>query len=148
MIVITVARKPITGTVVDNIQQWGTGGLNIGECRIASNPGEYDIRHYTNEGCFTSVGKEKKSKFQVKPQPSGRFPANVIFEHNPECVDNCPVRQLDVQSGILTSGGKAGKQYLWKKNHGAVTLGRTNAVTSPVYADSGGASRFFKQVKE
>jgi len=53
MIVITVARKPLIGSVVDNIVQWGTGGLNIGQSQI---------------GCFD-------------PSLPGRWPSNVILDH-------------------------------------------------------------------
>ena len=32
---IVMARKPFTGTVVDNVLEWGTGGINIDASRIA-----------------------------------------------------------------------------------------------------------------
>ncbi len=31
---IVMARKPLVGTVADNVLQFGTGGINIGDCRI------------------------------------------------------------------------------------------------------------------
>jgi site-specific DNA-methyltransferase (adenine-specific) len=34
MIVITVARKPLEGTVAGNVQEYGVGGLNIDATRI------------------------------------------------------------------------------------------------------------------
>jgi len=201
MIVITVARKPISGAVTENVIQWGTGVLNIDACRISCNSGEYDIRHYTNEDCFTSPGKEKKSKFQVKPQPSGRWPANVILEHNPECqsagvaeirpleeyrpnpvnvqadgniqfskkppgyqkisytndngmetieqwecVGGCPVRELNRQSGNRPGMpvGTGPKEY----GGGGGFDGMLNRQPHPGFGDSGGASRFFKQVQK
>src|SRR5690606_15016987 len=33
---IVVARKPLIGTVAENVQQYGTGALNIDGCRIAT----------------------------------------------------------------------------------------------------------------
>lgn len=33
---IVLARKPLQGTVAQNVQQWGTGGLNIDGCRVPS----------------------------------------------------------------------------------------------------------------
>ena len=74
----TLARKPFKSTVADNVLKYGTGGINIDGCRVEAKEGEYDIRHYTNEDCFQNL-KPKESKFQVKPQPNGRFPANVIL---------------------------------------------------------------------
>ena len=78
---IIVARKPYKGSCVDNILKYGVGGLNIDECRVPSRPGEYDIRHYTQEDCFQNL-KPKQSHYQVEPQPEGRFPANVIFTYD------------------------------------------------------------------
>jgi hypothetical protein len=40
MELICVARKPIPGTVAANVQEWGTGGINIGACRIGTGHGE------------------------------------------------------------------------------------------------------------
>ena len=34
---ITVARKPLIGTVVANVLEYGTGALNIDGCRVATN---------------------------------------------------------------------------------------------------------------
>jgi hypothetical protein len=31
---IVVARKPLEGTVAENVLKWGTGGMNIDECRV------------------------------------------------------------------------------------------------------------------
>lgn len=34
MEIVTVARKPFKGTVAANVLKWGTGGINIEECRV------------------------------------------------------------------------------------------------------------------
>ena len=61
---------------------------------------------------------------------------------------NCVCKMLDEQSGILQSGGKFGKCYEWKKNHGAVTtFSEVGMHTAPCISDKGGASRFFYQAK-
>lgn len=51
---VIVARKPFVGSLVNNIDVYGTGGLNIDECKIKSD--ENDTR--------------------------GRFPSNVIFTYD------------------------------------------------------------------
>lgn len=78
---VIVARKPYAGSCVDNILKYGVGGINIDECRVPAKPGEYDIRHYTNEDCFQNL-KPKQSHYQIKPQPEGRFPSNVILTYD------------------------------------------------------------------
>ena len=54
------------------------------------------------------------------------------------CVEGCPVKALDEQSGVLTSGTKLPhhRRNVPRMGHGGVYFA----------GDSGGASRFFKQV--
>jgi len=127
---ITVARKPLSEkTVAENVLKYGTGGINIDGCRVESLPGEYDIRHYQNEDCFQNK-TEKKSQFQVKPQPSGRFPANFIHDGSDEVVEWFPE----------SSGGafpKESNKSDFFKGIGAIADERKNMV------DKGSAARFF-----
>lgn len=89
---ITVARKPVTGTVASNALQWGTGGLNIDECRISPS-GETDIRKTGRPKC---TGKVYGAATQVTyglygkvPEDhdisKGRWPANLVLVHNADC---------------------------------------------------------------
>ena len=58
------------------------------------------------------------------------------------CVEGCPVRMLDEQSGVLKSGDSAGFKGPYKAHiYGKYKNNQINPET--VYADSGGASRFF-----
>ena len=64
---IVVARKPFSGTVTDNVLQFGTGGLNIDACR--------------NIDDFSGENKQKGKVISMKKVSSkGRFPANVIHD--------------------------------------------------------------------
>lgn len=38
---IVVARKPLQGTVADNVQAWGVGALNIDGCRVGGDDGRW-----------------------------------------------------------------------------------------------------------
>ena len=66
---VTVARKPFKGTVAANVQEHGTGAINIDGCRVATN-GE------TPKGNETS--------------PQGRWPANLIHDGSDEVVELFP----------------------------------------------------------
>lgn len=46
---IIVARKPLDGTVADNVERWGTGALNINGCRIGDNKGRFPANCVTTE---------------------------------------------------------------------------------------------------
>ena len=60
-----------------------------------------------------------------------------------ECVDGCPVKALDDQSGVLTSGKMAQEV----KGNQFNVYGKMYDRYVETHGDSGGASRFFKQVK-
>jgi site-specific DNA-methyltransferase (adenine-specific) len=77
----------------------------------------------------------------------GRWPANVILSHAPdcgeECAPGCPCAAMDAQSGVRTSGKMEGMQRGWGF-HGIYGEGGLTPATS--YGDTGGASRFFNQL--
>ncbi len=64
-----------------------------------------------------------------------------------ECVDGCPVKALDKQSGRLTSGTGAVKKATSAGHQGNVYSSDSRPFGTPniEYGDSGGASRFFHQ---
>jgi len=77
---ICMARKPLSEkTVVDNVIKWGTGGIEIDECRIPTCD-KLQVLH----GSFTfssglganTIGK----KIEFIDGISGRFPANVLCQ--------------------------------------------------------------------
>ena len=82
-----LARKPLRGTVADNVAQWGVGGLNIDGCRVGD---ESTLRPNSNAaGVFVGKGNEG----QVNGSVSGRWPANVILDEEAAAA-------LDAQSGV------------------------------------------------
>lgn len=80
---IILARKPFDGSLSDNIILNGLGGLNIDACRVrAEDKAKFPVGEYTTD---TSVGKIRPTNRTEDTNPEGRFPANVILSHNPEC---------------------------------------------------------------
>lgn len=74
---IVMARKPFKGTVVDNVLQWGTGGINIDDGKIETNENlNYGNGIKTNVGFMLSPQNNQRPVYNGK----GRFPANVIFD--------------------------------------------------------------------
>lgn len=87
-----LARKPLCGTVADNITAWGVGAINVDECRIDAN-GET----YQRTGLVPRLrgyhGIESDDKIFSNPQsPLGRWPANVIFDDEAAAVLGEPSR--------------------------------------------------------
>jgi len=71
---ITVARKPMVGTVAANVLEHGTGALNIDGCRI---PGESTVR--VNAAEMGYHGGNLASEYQTGSD-AGRWPANLIHD--------------------------------------------------------------------
>ena len=132
---IILARKPLDGTVANNVLAHGVGGLNIDACRVPScdSPrGSGNSLGYHGGGAGTGGN--------VTP-PAGRFPANVLLDEH-------AATEMDEQSG-------------WQKDGTAVNRNRSHDATPPGYdggfrsvdrddrtfGSGGGASRFFPVFK-
>ena len=93
MRVITVARKPLEGTVAQNVLKWGCGGLNIDACRIGVTTEDaqgMDRCNSPGSGHFstaaTPIGTFKRSSPSAPLNTTqGRWPANLILMHLPGC---------------------------------------------------------------
>jgi site-specific DNA-methyltransferase (adenine-specific) len=194
---IVLARKPLEKglSIADNVLKWGTGGINIDGCRVSG-------VNMTKGGCkFNSAFFESGNSSFTKDfdESKGRFPANVILTHHPDCEcvgtkkvkgqidkptnrtqkgntwddnnsglrksmpknsggfgdvdgnetienwnchEDCPIKILDEQSGVLKSGDMDGEYQGFGKN--GIYGGKTKGVS---YGDKGGASRFFYVAK-
>jgi hypothetical protein len=80
---ITVARKPLAGTVAQNVIQHGTGALNVDGCRVSGEP----------VPVFDTVGGRKFEQTHTQPERRtqqvgtsdiGRWPANLIHDGSEE----------------------------------------------------------------
>ena len=140
---IVVARKPLSEkTVAKNVLKWGTGGINIDDCRIEFSENDdtrigKDYKHNAKAGLENGSHKDNSSgQEQLLHNPQGRFPANIIFDEEAGKI-------LDEQSGTLKSGKNATRKNPDAKGyHGNWGIGQEMTT----YGDSGGASRFFKNI--
>jgi DNA modification methylase len=71
---VTVARKPLTGTVAENVQTYGTGALNIDGCRVGDEVLAAQVRNVTRMGTFEGADGNET------PERTGRWPANLIHD--------------------------------------------------------------------
>jgi len=80
---IVVARKPLDGTIADNVLRHGTGGINIDGCRVGTEDlsAQWD-RSWNQDGSF---GNGKRAS-QGKQVALGRWPANLIHDGSEEVV--------------------------------------------------------------
>lgn len=83
---IVLARKPIEGTVADNVMKYGVGGINIDGCRVPSD-GETICTHSKNAKSDIYGEYNPVVTHQSNGQKLGRFPANIIHDGSDEVLD-------------------------------------------------------------
>jgi site-specific DNA-methyltransferase (adenine-specific) len=74
---VIVARKPIEGTVANNVLKWGTGGLNIDGSRIGT---ETISTQNAPKGSFAGGEQNRGSDTSSYKEHTGRWPANIILD--------------------------------------------------------------------
>jgi site-specific DNA-methyltransferase (adenine-specific) len=152
---ITVARKPLIGTVSENVLKHGTGGLNIDGCRVATDEN-------LNGGAYSNGSKDLSTATSYATgvnagefvQPTGRWPANLILSDDPEVAGvfpNAPGQQGPISS--TAPSAKTSNVYGAMKREGEASQdsNNTGAVGFKMKPgarrlDQGSAARFFKQV--
>lgn len=84
---IIVARKPLEGTVAENVLRWGCGALNIGDSRIQGPAWKWGTQTDIKGGGYGSKRPSEGNVLarDVESNPKGRWPANLILEHLPGC---------------------------------------------------------------
>jgi len=156
---IVLARKPFDQpTAAKNVMHHGTGALNIDGCRVGiSKDVPASVRRAKQNQSYGYLSNAKGDTSGFDPN-TGRWPANIVMQHNRRCVDldgthacvpGCPVRMLDDQTGVLKSG-KGARKGRTSKGHTASAFGeesRKAGAEMVSYPDTGGASRFFYVAK-
>jgi len=131
---ITVARKPLSEkTVVKNVLKWGTGGINIDECRVGGKLDGDPNRFSKTDGGWGV--KEFHNEPVVRSE--GRFPANLIHDGSEEVVSGFPDSKSTGGSGEkfnIENRNVFSKGLQPKPKHGKNGLG---------LGDSGSNARFF-----
>ena len=85
---IVLARKPLEKglSIAENILEWGVGGINIDATRVGIEERTYkgsgkSNQRYSDDRAGMTDGRGQDIEFNAQ----GRFPANIIFTHHPEC---------------------------------------------------------------
>lgn len=138
---ITVARKPLDGTVAENVLAHGTGAINVDGCRVGTERPPTTAKDFA--GWRRTEGRTDTQEAQPDTDTNkgdtdtnkGRWPANLIHDGSDEVV------RLFPQSG---NGG--GKPTIAKRerNKGWCNSSPGEGVDAiDNYGDSGSAARFF-----
>jgi len=138
---IIIARKPFKGSLVDNVMQYGVGGINIDECRVGNEERTYkgaggsDIT--VAKGAI-GTGAGKDLEFTV----NGRFPANTILTYDETDFD-------EVCGGFPnTKSQKRSAKYNKDTEYtNTYTPVKSDYRDNNTYGDSGSAARYFMNCK-
>jgi len=134
---IILARKPLDGTVAENVQKWGCGSLNIDGCRVGYMLIEPNLRQ--DNGAWDKAIDVSSSIWghgngqRENPNPKGRWPANLIHDGSDEVLAGFP--------NSTVTGNRTASSRL-RANGNGNPFGGTNLKDSE-YTDSGSAARFF-----
>jgi len=128
---ITVARRPLIGTVAENVLAHGTGALNIAACRVGLADGDRKVGGF-GAGKVGFGGGDARG-VEWTEQTQGRWPANLIHDGSDEVVAMFPGNA----GGGTATRGASSRIYGGGKGFTAATGEEVG------YGDSGSAARFF-----
>ena len=132
-----MARKPLSEkSIAENVIKWGTGGINIDECRIGSEVRTTPIHSDDVKDDTTLFGLHKTIQHERVETTEGRFPANIILDEEAGKI-------LDEQSGISKSTGAVRKKDTDTNPTSIDFKHKEGELSNPYAGEIGGASRFF-----
>lgn len=142
MKVIHLLRKPCSeGTVAANVLRYGTGALNIDASRVAftSEADEQESKTKNQHADFGSApvtGNVTYGDYSMMPpknyNPPGRWPANLVLQHPPEC--RCEGAKRVRGSGARESSIGKGREG----NHTNGIYGAHGSKVTTAYVDEDG----------
>lgn len=143
-------RKPLVGTVAENVLKHGTGGLNIDACRIETDGETFHAPQSDPANRTGVVGSAMQApgganRNQAAQRASterladlGRWPANVILDGSPEVEELFPGGLKSGVPGVKRSGN-TGAAYGAESRPPGTQMGG--------FGDEGSAARFFYSAK-
>jgi site-specific DNA-methyltransferase (adenine-specific) len=140
---IVLARKPLAGTVAENVLEHGTGAMNIDGCRVGDEVREAAFTslapcHGNRLGDADTAAARRGTQGEPKTYV-GRWPANVVHDGSDEVVAAFPEsagQQGDVRGSEPSSP------------MGGNTFGRMDLrIPAAARGDTGSAARFFYSAK-
>jgi site-specific DNA-methyltransferase (adenine-specific) len=143
---IALFRKPLIGTVAQNVIAHGVGALNIDGCRVPTDGEDMgDPRRFANSKQHEGWDRPHKHNASLMAERSdgcferratlGRWPANVVHDGSDEVMAEFP----DVASGML----EPHHRKIGKSQIGTFDIRDRTGEQGSFGGDSGSAARFF-----
>jgi site-specific DNA-methyltransferase (adenine-specific) len=132
---IVLARKPLEGTMAQNVARWGVGGLAIDACRIRRAAGdrtEYG-RHADIPSAPSVAMGARRCAPAYEPDDAGRWPANLLLDED--------------AAALLDASVAPTRSTPYPEHQAPGNVLPLNRRAAGGYGDSGGPSRFFYTAK-
>ena len=127
-------RKPLAGTVAENVLKHGTGGLNIDGCRVGTEGARNNGSKPREDGYQKNDIYGKRKPMERVEYDCGRWPANFCHDGSDEVVGLFPV----------TTSGAGGQPQTSKRTGHSGLVGLNASGVKTGHGDSGSAARFFQ----
>ncbi len=136
---IILARKPLIGTVAANVQEFGTGAMNIDGCRVPINDDDAYAKNCSGDrGHDGTRSIDKRGTTDLRPgggtAADGRWPANLIHDGSDEVLELFP---QNAGASAKVRGDEPSNA-----SNGNIT-GSRDRVPGAFHGDAGSAARFF-----
>lgn len=133
-------RKPLAGTVAENLSRFGTGGINIDACRIEAVPGDYDhpgnlTKRPMSALAYSAANQGAMRCTQAEPNALGRWPANITHDGSDEVLAVFPESGSGIERVGSSRMPRAGRPQYGEMSQQHVGVDN--------YGDSGNSARFF-----
>lgn len=139
---VILCRKPLMGTVAQNVLKYGVGGINIDGCRVEfASDGDREKSHTNGLGpverykTSTQIydGGKASAGFQDTHNPTGRWPSNLIHDGSEDVLQFFPNTKSGKMMPTHINQGYQKNCYGKRMEH----------MTMETYGDSGSSARFF-----
>jgi site-specific DNA-methyltransferase (adenine-specific) len=133
---VTMARRPLQGTVAANVLEHGTGALNVDGCRVGTEPPapRNAPKKIIRGGKFHAAAEAEREMSHFNPT-LGRWPANLIHDGSDDVVGLFP----ETTSGALNRANITAENGIYGK--------APKERTGEYAPDTGSAARFFYTAK-
>lgn len=147
---ITIFKKPMIGTYLENIEKYGCGAMNVGACRVPISKEDIEMINAKASKNPTTNYSDRDDKIYgayssdmaVPANLGGRFPPNVV-------IDEDIAYEIDKQTGITKSTGGSGvastssrARHIYGAYNNEINEHYQNDSLGG-YGDIGGGSRIF-----